>query len=198
MLLDKSYGGIKSISSQSWRKSNSGATDAGNQGSTTLNALALTGPADFRDSQKEEAQNALVVGSSLQPKGHKSEPFCFCLHFTLVSTLSIFVGNLDPNVTEDELKQFFLPLGEIVYVKIPASKGCGFVQFATKTSAEEAIQRMQGQMIGQQVVRISKGRNPTAKQVEGSQEMAAMCGAVPGIKEMDESYNPLAKPDVDK
>ncbi|XWS52513.1 hypothetical protein CRYUN_Cryun11dG0077000 [Craigia yunnanensis] len=77
---------------------------------------------------------------------------------------TIFVGNLDPNVTEEELKQFFLPLGEIVYVKIPAAKGCGFVQFATRTSAEEAIQRMQGQIIGQQVVRISWGRSPTAKQ----------------------------------
>ncbi|MBA0847136.1 hypothetical protein Goshw_013260 [Gossypium schwendimanii] len=77
---------------------------------------------------------------------------------------TIFVGNLDPNVTEEELKQFFSPLGEIVYVKIPAAKGCGFVQFATRTSAEEAIQRMQGQMIGQQVVRISWGRSPTAKQ----------------------------------
>ncbi|XWS28295.1 hypothetical protein CRYUN_Cryun25bG0055500 [Craigia yunnanensis] len=163
---------------------------------------------------------------------------------------TIFVGNLDPNVTEEELKQFFLPLGEIVYVKIPAAKGCGFVQFATRTSAEEAIQRMQGQMIGQQVVRISWGRSPTAKQdlpgswgtqvdpsqwsayygygqgydayaygatqdpslyaygayagfaqypqqVEGSQEMAAMVGTVP-VEQREESYDPLATPDVDK
>ncbi|KAK9939732.1 hypothetical protein M0R45_016421 [Rubus argutus] len=43
-------------------------------------------------------------------------------------------------------------------------KGCGFVQFGTRASAEEAIQRMQGKMIGQQVVRISWGRSPTAKQ----------------------------------
>ncbi|KAH1130398.1 hypothetical protein J1N35_001776 [Gossypium stocksii] len=164
---------------------------------------------------------------------------------------TIFVGNLDPNVTEEELKQFFSPLGEIVYVKIPAAKGCGFVQFATRTSAEEAIQRMQGQMIGQQVVRISWGRSPTAKQdlpgawgtevdpnqwsayygygqgydayaygatqdpslfaygayagyaqypqqIEGSQEMAAMAAAVPGVEQREESYDPLATPDVDK
>ncbi|KAK5818698.1 hypothetical protein PVK06_023642 [Gossypium arboreum] len=164
---------------------------------------------------------------------------------------TIFVGNLDPNVTEEELKQFFSPLGEIVYVKIPAAKGCGFVQFATRTSAEEAIQRMQGQMIGQQVVRISWGRSPTAKQdlpgawgtqvdpnqwsayygygqgydayaygatqdpslyaygayagyaqysqqIEGSQEMAAITAAVPGVEQREESYDPLATPDVDK
>ncbi|ONI05918.1 hypothetical protein PRUPE_5G028700 [Prunus persica] len=82
---------------------------------------------------------------------------------------TIFVGNLDPNVTEEELKQSFMQFGEIPYVKIPVGKGCGFVQFGTRASAEEAIQRMQGMMIGQQVVRISWGRSPTAKQdVPGS------------------------------
>ncbi|XP_021278430.1 polyadenylate-binding protein RBP47B' [Herrania umbratica] len=164
---------------------------------------------------------------------------------------TIFIGNLDPNVTEEELKQLFSPLGEIAYVKIPAAKGCGFVQFATRTSAEEAIQRMQGQMIGQQLVRISWGRSPTAKQdlpgswgaqadpsqwsayygygqgydayaygatqdpslyaygayagyaqypqqVEGSQDMAAMAGAFPALEQREESYDPLATPDVDK
>lgn len=34
-----------------------------------------------------------------------------------------------------------------------------------RTSAEESIQRMQGAVIGQQVVRLSWGRSPTAKQV---------------------------------
>ncbi|KAL6223613.1 hypothetical protein ACLB2K_006996 [Fragaria x ananassa] len=82
---------------------------------------------------------------------------------------TIFVGNLDPNISEEELKQTFLQFGDIVYVKIPAGKGCGFVQFGTRASAEEAIQRMQGKMIGQQVVRISWGRSPPAKQdVPGS------------------------------
>ncbi|PPS05431.1 hypothetical protein GOBAR_AA15221 [Gossypium barbadense] len=77
---------------------------------------------------------------------------------------TIFVGNLDLNVTEEVLKQFFLPLGEIVCVKIPATKGCGYVLFANRNSAEEAIRRMQGQMIGQQVVQITWGRIPTANQ----------------------------------
>ncbi|GMH07598.1 hypothetical protein Nepgr_009438 [Nepenthes gracilis] len=77
---------------------------------------------------------------------------------------TIFIGNLDPNITEEELRQLCLQFGEIVYAKIPASKGCGFVQFAARALAEEAIQRLQGTMIGQQVVRVSWGRNPTSKQ----------------------------------
>lgn len=46
--------------------------------------------------------------------------------------MQIFVGNLDPNVSEEELKQTFLQFGEIIYVKIPVGKGCGFVQFGTR------------------------------------------------------------------
>lgn len=81
-----------------------------------------------------------------------------------LNNTTVFIGNLDPNITEEELRQIFLQFGEISNVKIPAARGCGFVQFALRTSAEEAIQRMQGAMIGQQVVRLSWGRSPTAKQ----------------------------------
>lgn len=35
-------------------------------------------------------------------------------------------------------------------------------------------------------------------QVEGSQDMAAMAGAFPALEQRDESYDPLATPDVDK
>ncbi|EPS67039.1 hypothetical protein M569_07737, partial [Genlisea aurea] len=77
---------------------------------------------------------------------------------------TVFVGNLDPNISEEELRQVFLQFGDIIYVKIPASKGCGFVQFSARASAEESIQRMQGAMIGQQVVRLSWGRSLAAKQ----------------------------------
>ncbi|XP_015571309.1 polyadenylate-binding protein RBP47B' [Ricinus communis] len=79
-----------------------------------------------------------------------------------ITNTTIFVGNLDPNVTEEELRPIFLQFGEIVYVKIPVGRGCGFVQFATRASAEEAIQRMQGHVIGQQPVRISWGRKQDA------------------------------------
>lgn len=57
----------------------------------------------------------------------------YCLiSFICTSFLQIYIGNLDPNVTEEELRQHCLPFGEIGYVKIPASKGCGFVQFAAR------------------------------------------------------------------
>ncbi|VFQ95533.1 unnamed protein product [Cuscuta campestris] len=84
-----------------------------------------------------------------------------------INNTTVFVGNLDPNVTEEELRQIFSQLGEIIYVKIVASKACAFVQFAARASAEEAIQRMSGTMIGQQIVRVYWGRSPAAKQDSG-------------------------------
>ncbi|XP_058072273.1 polyadenylate-binding protein RBP47B' [Magnolia sinica] len=169
-----------------------------------------------------------------------------------ITNTTIFVGGLDPNVTEDELRQIFAQFGELVYVKIPMGKGCGFVQFGTRASAEEAIQRLQGTVIGQQTVRLSWGRSPANKQdqpaswgqqadpsqwssayygygqgydayaygasqdpslyaygayagygqypqqVEGVPEMAAIAGTVPTVEQREESFDPLATPDVDK
>ncbi|KAL3634223.1 Polyadenylate-binding protein rbp47c' [Castilleja foliolosa] len=77
---------------------------------------------------------------------------------------TIFVGGLDPNVTDEDLRQPFSQYGEIISVKIPVGKGCGFVQFANKNDAEEALQQLSGTTIGKQTVRLSWGRNPANKQ----------------------------------
>ncbi|KAL0432475.1 UNVERIFIED_CONTAM: Polyadenylate-binding protein RBP47 [Sesamum latifolium] len=77
---------------------------------------------------------------------------------------TIFVGGLDPNVTDEDLRQPFSQYGEIVSVKIPVGKGCGFVQFANRNDAEEALQHLSGTTIGKQTVRLSWGRNPANKQ----------------------------------
>ncbi|KAM1022337.1 hypothetical protein ACFX15_042496 [Malus domestica] len=77
---------------------------------------------------------------------------------------TIFVGGLDPNVTDEDLRQPFSQYGEIVSVKIPVGKGCGFVQFANRNNAEEALPKLNGTVIGKQTVRLSWGRNPANKQ----------------------------------
>ncbi|KAK7321710.1 hypothetical protein VNO77_32593 [Canavalia gladiata] len=77
---------------------------------------------------------------------------------------TIFVGGLDPNVTDEDLRQPFSQYGDIVSVKIPVGKGCGFVQFVNRNNAEEALQKLNGTMIGKQTVRLSWGRNPANKQ----------------------------------
>lgn len=77
---------------------------------------------------------------------------------------TIFIGGLDPNVTDDDLRQLFSQHGDIVSVKIPIGKGCGFIQFANRKNAEEALQKLNGTEIGKQTVRLSWGRSPANKQ----------------------------------
>ncbi|XWS14661.1 hypothetical protein CRYUN_Cryun35bG0028500 [Craigia yunnanensis] len=83
------------------------------------------------------------------------------------SNTTIFVGGLDSNVTEEDLRQPFSQYGEIVSVKIPVGKRCGFVLFTNRNDAEEALQKLNGTVIGKQTVRLSWGRNPANKQFRG-------------------------------
>lgn len=80
------------------------------------------------------------------------------------SNTTVFVGGLDSTVSEDELRQSFSQYGDIASVKIPAGKQCGFVQFLHKNNAEEALQSLNGMILGKQAVRLSWGRNPGNKQ----------------------------------
>ncbi|XP_021286065.1 polyadenylate-binding protein RBP47B-like isoform X2 [Herrania umbratica] len=78
---------------------------------------------------------------------------------------TIFVGGLDSDVSDDDLRQPFSQFGDIISVKIPPGKGCGFVQFANRKNAEDAIQSLNGTTIGKQTVRLSWGRSLGNKQV---------------------------------
>ena len=64
------------------------------------------------------------------------------------SSATVFVGGLDPSVRESDLSRVFEPMGALVYVKIPRGKGCGFAQFAERTSAERAIAELNGTRVG--------------------------------------------------
>lgn len=46
--------------------------------------------------------------------------------------LQIFVGGLDPSISEEYLRQVFGTYGQLEHVKIPVGKRCGFVQFAER------------------------------------------------------------------
>ncbi|KAJ8549730.1 hypothetical protein K7X08_033437 [Anisodus acutangulus] len=80
------------------------------------------------------------------------------------SNTTIFVGNLDTNITDEHLRQIFGHYGQLLHVKIPAGKRCGFVQFADRSCAEEALRVLNGTQLGGQSIRLSWGRSPANKQ----------------------------------
>lgn len=81
----------------------------------------------------------------------------------LANNTTVFVGGLSAPIREDELRQYFQHFGDIVYVKIPPGKGCGFVQYVSRHSAELAIQHMNGYQIGNSRIRLSWGRSQHEK-----------------------------------
>ncbi|KAI8970860.1 hypothetical protein BDB01DRAFT_528447 [Pilobolus umbonatus] len=82
---------------------------------------------------------------------------------TDANNTTVFVGGLSSPVTEEQLRQCFAPFGEVTYVKIPVGKGCGFVQYVSRASAEQAIEKMNGFVIGSSRIRLSWGRSQADK-----------------------------------
>ncbi|KAJ3008015.1 hypothetical protein HKX48_008816 [Thoreauomyces humboldtii] len=80
---------------------------------------------------------------------------------------TVFVGGLNTQITDEELRSYFSPFGEITYTKIPPGKACGFVQFVHRHSAELAITQMNGFMIANSRVRLSWGRSQAIPKQEG-------------------------------
>lgn len=79
---------------------------------------------------------------------------------------TVFVGGLSYPITEEQLRQYFCIFGDIIYVKIPPGKGCGFVQYVTRQSAELAIEQMNGYQIGTCRIRLSWGRSQKRQQTQ--------------------------------
>ncbi|KAL1925626.1 uncharacterized protein VTP21DRAFT_509 [Calcarisporiella thermophila] len=76
-----------------------------------------------------------------------------------IANTTVYVGGLVGQVTETDLHEFFCHFGEITNIKIPPGKGCGFVQFRHRQSAEAAIIQANGSMIGNSHhIRLSWGR----------------------------------------
>ncbi|PWZ23395.1 Polyadenylate-binding protein RBP45B [Zea mays] len=102
---------------------------------------------EWRARSKEEQWRGERAYQSSQGNCSENDP----------NNTTVFVGGLDSNVDEEYLRQIFTLYREISYVKIPVGKHCGFVQFTSRSCAEEAIQMLNGSQIGGQKARLSWG-----------------------------------------
>ena len=91
---------------------------------------------------------------------------------------TLFIGGLSGQVSEEQLRAIFGRFGDIIYVKIPQGKGCGFVQFVLRTAAERAMATMNGQVMGNSAMRISWGRSSSRAANQAAQ--LASFGGLPG------------------
>lgn len=77
---------------------------------------------------------------------------------------NIFVGNLDFNTSEDELRQLFEAYGQVDRVAIMTdrdtgrSRGFGFVEMASAEDGEKAIAALNGSQVGGRTLNVNEAR----------------------------------------
>ncbi|KAJ7241513.1 hypothetical protein B0H12DRAFT_43935, partial [Mycena haematopus] len=137
------------------------------------------------DEWRHTAQARAILGNLIGPNGEQ-------LTSTDPYNTTVFVGGLSPLVGEDTLRTFFVPFGEIHYVKVPVGKHCGFVQFVRKADAERAIEKMQGFPVGGSRIRLSWGRS----QYKAAQAAAQAAQAAALAQVQAQTQTPPAVPAV--
>lgn len=82
---------------------------------------------------------------------------------------NIYVGNLDFNVSEDELRQAFSSYGQVDNVTILKDRdtgqprGFGFVEMANDEEADKAINGMNGAQLGSRAINVNEARPKVAR-----------------------------------
>ena len=82
--------------------------------------------------------------------------------------MNIYVGMLDSNVTEDELREMFEEYGKIESAKIikdrfsGRSKGFGFVEMPDNSEADQAIKALNGKRVKTSNIKVNPA-NPGGK-----------------------------------
>jgi RNA recognition motif-containing protein len=77
---------------------------------------------------------------------------------------NIFVGNLDFNTGEDELRQMFEAYGQVDRVSILTdretgrSRGFGFVEMTNSEDGEKAIAALNGSQLGGRTLNVNEAR----------------------------------------
>ena len=78
--------------------------------------------------------------------------------------MRIYVGNLSYEITEEELQQEFVAYGEVTSVSILIDKfsgqpkGFGFVEMASNSEAEAAIEGLNGKTVKERTIVVNEAR----------------------------------------
>jgi RNA recognition motif-containing protein len=78
--------------------------------------------------------------------------------------MNIYIGNLAPEVTEEELKQEFTAFGEVTSVSVikdkysGQSRGFGFVEMTSMTEGQAAISSLKGKVLKDRMLDVSEAR----------------------------------------
>lgn len=80
--------------------------------------------------------------------------------------MNIYAGNLNYNISEEDLEKTFSEYGEVTSVKIirdkytDQSKGFGFIEMADDAAAQKAIDELNGTEVKGRELRVNQARPP--------------------------------------
>ncbi|MFZ0286621.1 MAG: RNA-binding protein [Terriglobales bacterium] len=89
---------------------------------------------------------------------------------------NIFVGNLDFNTAEDELRKLFETYGQVDRITILTdrdtgrSRGFGFVEMANGEEGDKAIAALNGTQIGGRTLNVNEARPKTERSGGGGKD----------------------------
>jgi RNA recognition motif-containing protein len=95
---------------------------------------------------------------------------------------NIFVGNLDFNTSEEELRQLFESYGQVDRVSIMTdrdtgrSRGFGFVEMANAEDGEKAIAALNGSQLGGRKLNVNEARPKAERSSGGGRERGGRGG----------------------
>ena len=103
----------------------------------------------------------------------------------------IFVGGLNWNTTEPDLKNLFSEFGDVTSVRIildretGRSRGFGFIEIENPVDAETAVKKLDGYHLDHRYIKVSKAveREPRKKQDTAAAEAAPSASQNPVIPE---------------
>lgn len=95
---------------------------------------------------------------------------------------NIFVGNLDFNTSEDELRKLFEAHGQVDRITILTdrdtgrSRGFGFVEMANAEEGDKAIAALNGTQIGGRTLNVNEARPKTERSGGGGKDRGGRGG----------------------
>ena len=95
----------------------------------------------------------------------------------------LYVGNLNYQVTEEELREIFSAHGQVLSVNLIAGKGFGFVEMDTPDSAQKAKEALNGMDLQGRTMNVDEARPPKKREGGGGGGRGGGYGKKGGFRE---------------
>merc|ERR1719265_1277359 len=109
--------------------------------------------------------------------------------------VNLYVKNLDETVTEEELREAFMPFGTITSTRImkndqDQSRGFGFVCFSTPEEATKAVTEMNGKLVSGKPVYVALAQRKEVRRAQLEAQHAQQRGGM-GARGMPMGQPPM-------